>query len=267
MSPVLAHLTNQPIHLNTSQHDDPEAVWLVDHAWTFLCSQKPTRQLARHPSLLQRMAALAGLNDPPSTASAAPAPAESPDPARVMRELWRQTNTYKLSGVPGFPSDEPIWYVMDEFGARIGHAPRRERQGAFAGEKAVTDEEEGDDDDDGPTLGMTPFFFQPEGCMYSVLWPLRDMDYGDEATRGESDSALFDWMVWMNGCLVPRMGRRPFTNSPTHPPTHSNITHRLLAPRARPLLPGRQASGLLPRRCSARRSAPGGPAQGTTPFR
>lgn len=151
------------------QHEDPEAVWLVDHAWSFVCSQRPTRQLAHHPSLLQRMAALAGLE---ATA------AESLDSARVLRELWRQANMYRLSGVPGYPSDEAVWFIMDEFGARIGHAPRRERQGLRAREGGV--EEENDE----PTLGMTPFFFQPEGCMYSVLWPLRDMYYGEEATRG-----------------------------------------------------------------------------------
>ena len=83
----------------------------------------------------------------------------APDPATVLRGLWPYANMYKLSGVPDYPTDEAIWYVMDEFGARIGPA-------------------------DEPSLGMTPFYSQPEGCMYSVLWALRDMEYGDEATRG-----------------------------------------------------------------------------------
>jgi len=133
-------------------------VWLVDHAWTFVASQKPSRQLARHPSLLQRMAALVGMESNPN-----------PEPAAVLRALWPHANMYRLSGAPGYPSDEAIWYVMDEFGTRIGHAGGGDDDGV----------EEG-----GPTLGMAPFYFQPEACMYSVLWALLDMDCGDEATRG-----------------------------------------------------------------------------------
>ncbi len=141
-----------------AQQEDPEAVWLVDHAWTFVASQKPSRQLARHPSLLQRMAALVGMESNPT-----------PEPAAVLRALWPHANMYRLSGAPGYPSDEAIWYVMDEFGTRIGHAGGGDDDGV----------EEG-----GPTLGMAPFYFQPEACMYSVLWALLDMDCGDEATRG-----------------------------------------------------------------------------------
>lgn len=141
----------------TNQHEDADAVWLVDHAWTFVCSQKSSRQLARHALLLKRMAALVGIDGGGNKDDDDSGPA--PDPAIVLRGLWPHANMYKLSGVPGYPTDEAIWYVMDEFGARIGHA-------------------------DEPSLGMAPFYFQPEGCMYSVLWALRDMEYGDEATRG-----------------------------------------------------------------------------------
>jgi hypothetical protein len=120
------------------------------------------------------MAALAGVDS------------ETPDPVAVLRALWPHANMYRLSGVPGYPSDEAIWYVMDEFGARIGHAPRGERRGVSVheAEAGAAEEEKEEDSDDGPTLGMAPFFFQPEGCMYSVLWALRDLEYGDEATRG-----------------------------------------------------------------------------------
>lgn len=147
------------------QHEDADAVWLVDHAWTFVSSQKPSRQLARHAPLLQRMAALVGIdasggggggNDDEGDDAHAPS---TPDPAAALRGLWPYANMYKLSGVPGYPSDEAVWYIMDEFGSRVRHS-------------------------DAPSLGMTPFYFQPEGCMYSVLWALQDMDYGDEAMRG-----------------------------------------------------------------------------------
>ena len=45
-----------------------------------------------------------------------------------------------------------MWYVMDEFGSRI-------RQSCD------------------PTMAMVSFFFIPAQLAYSVIWPLKDIQY------------------------------------------------------------------------------------------
>lgn len=50
----------------------------------------------------------------------------------------------------------PVWYVMDEFGARIQHS-------------------------DTPSFAAAPFFYMPQQVAYTLLWPLRDLDTGGES--------------------------------------------------------------------------------------
>ncbi|XP_007939986.1 tubulin--tyrosine ligase-like protein 12 [Orycteropus afer afer] len=68
----------------------------------------------------------------------------------------------------------PVWYVMDEFGSRIQHA-------------------------DVPSFATAPFFYMPQQVAYTVLWPLRDLDTGEEVTRdfayGEVDPLIRKCML------------------------------------------------------------------------
>jgi len=185
--------------------DAPEAIWLVDHAFSFLVSQAPTQILRHHPGLLKRMQALVGVDeeeeeeeeeeevvveeeadtlqngdqarpavasqkeedrhtsDTPPPASPATPPHQNNKktdvPTRVMQGLWRYANMYKVSN-GAVPCNEAVWYIMDEFGCRIGHA-----------------------DSPAASVQMIPFYFQPEQCMYSVFWPLADLKQGQEITR------------------------------------------------------------------------------------
>ncbi|KAE8281564.1 Tubulin--tyrosine ligase-like protein 12 [Larimichthys crocea] len=91
-----------------------------------------------------------------------------PDPDTVelvMESMWKYNQTYHLS--QGSAEEKvPVWYVMDEFGSQVQHC-------------------------DQPTCGMAPFFYIQGQLAYSVLWPLQDMQEGDEVTRdytyGETD--------------------------------------------------------------------------------
>ncbi|XP_068442719.1 tubulin--tyrosine ligase-like protein 12 isoform X2 [Clinocottus analis] len=139
------------------QVSEPNSVYLVDHAWTYRVDHA-RQQLEQIPGLLPRMAALVGVDFH----------GEAPDPDTVelvMERMWKHNQTYKLS--QGSPEDKvPVWYIVDEFGSRLQHS-------------------------DQPSCSMAPFFYVQGGVAYSVLWPLQDLQEGDEVTRdytyGEAD--------------------------------------------------------------------------------
>ncbi|XP_070785226.1 tubulin--tyrosine ligase-like protein 12 [Enoplosus armatus] len=128
---------------------EPTSVFLVDHAWTYRVDHA-REQLEQIPGLLPRMAALMGVDFH----------GEAPDPdvvELVMERLWKYNQTYHLS--QGSAEEKvPVWYVMDEFGSQVQHS-------------------------DQPSCGMAPFFYIQDQLAYSVLWPLQDLQGGDEVTR------------------------------------------------------------------------------------
>ncbi|KAG7270671.1 hypothetical protein CRUP_030398 [Coryphaenoides rupestris] len=141
----------------------PNSVFLVDHAWTYRV-ESARQQLQEIPSLLPRMGALMGLptahGETPDPETPETPETPDPDPDRVqlvLEEMWRYNQTYRLT--QGSAEEKvPVWYIMDEFGSQIRHA-------------------------DMPSCRMAPLFFLPAQMAFSVLWPLRDLDYGDEVTR------------------------------------------------------------------------------------
>ncbi|XP_006633164.2 tubulin--tyrosine ligase-like protein 12 [Lepisosteus oculatus] len=142
------------------QAADPNSVFLVDHAWTFRV-QGARQQLLQVPGLLQRMASLMHIDFH----------GEFPDEGvveQVLADMWKFNQTYQLS--QGTAEEKvPVWYIVDEFGSQVQHS-------------------------DEPTCCMAPFFHMPEQVAYTVLWPLQDLDNGDEVTRdyayGETDPVI-----------------------------------------------------------------------------
>ncbi|XP_026876353.2 tubulin--tyrosine ligase-like protein 12 [Electrophorus electricus] len=139
---------------------DPASVYLVDHAWTYRV-ENARQQLQEIPGLLGRMAALMGL----------PFHGEVPDAETVdlvLDNMWKFNQTYQLS--QGSAEEKvPVWYIMDEFGSQVLHSSR-------------------------PSCCMAPLFYAPQQIAYTVLWPLQDLEHGDEVTRdytyGEPDSLV-----------------------------------------------------------------------------
>ncbi|XP_077091081.1 tubulin--tyrosine ligase-like protein 12 [Siphateles boraxobius] len=142
------------------QAADPTSVFLVDHAWTYRV-ESARQQLLEIPGLLIRMASLMGL----------PFHGEAPDPDivdLVLDNMWKYNQTYHLS--QGSAEEKvPVWYIMDEFGSRVQHSSQ-------------------------PTCCLAPLFYSPQQIAYSVLWPLQDLENGDEVTRdfayGEADALV-----------------------------------------------------------------------------
>ncbi|KAI1238870.1 hypothetical protein IHE44_0011961 [Lamprotornis superbus] len=135
-------------------------VFLIDHAWTFR-AEHARQQLRRVPGLLHRMANLMGI----------PFHGEVPDEGsieQVLQDMWKYNQTYQLS--QGTAEEKvPVWYIMDEFGSRIQHS-------------------------DQPSFAAAPLFYMPQQIAYTILWPLRDLETGDEVTRdyahGETDRLI-----------------------------------------------------------------------------
>ncbi|AWO97884.1 putative tubulin--tyrosine ligase-like protein 12 [Scophthalmus maximus] len=131
------------------QASAPTSVFLVDHAWTYRLDHA-RQQLEQIPGLLSRMADLMGVDFH----------GEAPDPDSVelvMECMWKYNQTYQLS--QGSAEEKvPVWYIMDEFGSQVQHS-------------------------DQPSIGMAPFFYIHGQLAYTVLWPLHDLQEGDEVTR------------------------------------------------------------------------------------
>uniref|UniRef100_A0A2K5ID21 Tubulin--tyrosine ligase-like protein 12 SET-like domain-containing protein n=1 Tax=Colobus angolensis palliatus TaxID=336983 RepID=A0A2K5ID21_COLAP len=119
------------------------------------------QQLQQVPGLLHRMANLMGIEFHGELPSAEAV-------ALVLEEMWKFNQTYQLAH--GTAEEKmPVWYIMDEFGSRIQHA-------------------------DVPSFATAPFFYMPQQVAYTLLWPLRDLDTGEEVTRdfayGETDPLI-----------------------------------------------------------------------------
>ncbi|CAN8323629.1 unnamed protein product [Cochlearia groenlandica] len=81
---------------------------------------------------------------------------------RVLGALWFYVMTYRLADEEKI-DETSLWYVMDELGSALGHS-------------------------DEPNFRVAPFLFMPSGNLdsavsYSIMWPIRNSQKGDECTR------------------------------------------------------------------------------------
>ncbi|KAK3150649.1 hypothetical protein QOZ80_3AG0235910 [Eleusine coracana subsp. coracana] len=87
---------------------------------------------------------------------------DEPLAERVIGAMWLYLMTYRLADEEKI-DETPVWYVMDELGSAIRHS-------------------------DDANFRIAPFLFMPEGKLvsaisYTVLWPTRDVETGEECTR------------------------------------------------------------------------------------
>ncbi|XP_073172967.1 tubulin--tyrosine ligase-like protein 12 isoform X2 [Lepidochelys kempii] len=150
---------------NGLQAANPNSIFLIDHAWTYRV-EHARQQLLHVPGLLHRMANLMGIDFHGEVADEGAI-------EQVLQEMWKYNQTYQLS--QGTAEEKvPVWYIMDEFGSRIQHS-------------------------DEPTFATAPLFYIPQQIAYTVLWPLRDLETGEEVTRdyayGETDRLIRKCML------------------------------------------------------------------------
>lgn len=127
------------------KHSDGTHIYLVDHAWTFQIDGAK-KQLREMPELVTRLGNIAGLTE---------------EPARIdelFDKLWKYTQTYTILNSSCVENNIPICYVMDELGSAINHS-------------------------DSPNFRSVPFFQMPLKITYSLIFPIKDVAYGDTVTR------------------------------------------------------------------------------------
>ncbi|XP_015779329.1 PREDICTED: tubulin--tyrosine ligase-like protein 12 [Acropora digitifera] len=165
---------------------DPNCVFLIDHAWTYEVNYA-REQLKTIPGLADRMALLMGLA---STDEDVSETSREELTEKIFDKMWSFNQNYHLKVVAagitrnenhdrstsGDEEHTPLWYIMDEFGSCIKHS-------------------------DDPSFAVAMLFYVPLGVSFSIMWPLRDMAYGEEATRnyvkGVEDPLVRDC------CLLP----------------------------------------------------------------
>ncbi|KAL3830039.1 hypothetical protein ACJIZ3_018841 [Penstemon smallii] len=81
---------------------------------------------------------------------------------RVINAMWLYLMTYRLADEEKI-DETSVWYVMDELGSALRHS-------------------------DEANFRVSPFLYMPEGKLesavsYSILWPTKNIERGDECTR------------------------------------------------------------------------------------
>ncbi|XP_017465473.1 PREDICTED: tubulin--tyrosine ligase-like protein 12 [Rhagoletis zephyria] len=147
--------------------NDPDAIFLIDHAWTFR-TNIARQQLEQYEQLTDRMCAIMGI--------------DIEDEGRVdkvLRRMWRYCHAYTIAS-NGLSDEErqPIWYVMDEVGSAVNHS-------------------------DDPNFRLVPFLYLNNQTTFSLLFPIRDCAFEEQVTRdlveyvkqdtAERDALLLPW--------------------------------------------------------------------------
>lgn len=153
-------------------------IYMIDHAWTYRL-HNARNQLQEIPALLYRLSNMMGCSHLEDE--------EAID--YIMDSMWRYNQMYAISSANDteIPIEDrmPIWYIMDELGSAINHS-------------------------DSPNCRVVPFMHVPEGITYSLLFPIRDIESGEQLKRdfvegNEPNSQL------RNALLLPWRSNR-FTN-------------------------------------------------------
>lgn len=133
------------------QTNDVNAVYLVDHAWTYKVDVA-RKHLEEIPTLLHRMTVIMGV-DVDSTSA-------EEQVEQVLQKMWRYNSTYTINAGENTPieSQMPVWFIPDEIGCALTHS-------------------------DEPSFRLVPFIHLPEQITYSILFPVRDIAEGEFATR------------------------------------------------------------------------------------
>jgi hypothetical protein len=156
-------------------------IFIVDHAWTFSLADggaSALSTLASSAALRDRVRAVARLaplddgdagdggDEPGAAATAAAAAGGGGEAEADARELLQHAPRFSSSYVLG---GHVLHYMLDEFGAAFRHSS------------------------ESPSFAFAPFYHGPAEAAYTLVWPLREVRGGEEATRDWGPAATAAW--------------------------------------------------------------------------
>ncbi|CAH8258472.1 unnamed protein product [Arabidopsis lyrata] len=139
---------------------------------------------------------------------------------RVLDAMWLYALNYRLADEEKL-DETSLWYVMDELGSALRHS-------------------------DEPNFKVAPFLFMPSGKLesavsYSVMWPIKNSQKGDECTRdflsgiGEDkhrSARLTAWFQTPENYFIhefekyqQKLQAKAFKSLPTNPSVSRSIRH------------------------------------------
>ncbi|XP_026467284.1 tubulin--tyrosine ligase-like protein 12 [Ctenocephalides felis] len=143
------NFTVQVTHEQGISNNDPQDIFLIDHAWTFRISDR-RKLLSEIPSLRDRMASMLGIDNVNDINEVIEC---------ICNEMWKYCLYYTMSGLSSdIEHSMPVWYMMDELGSRIQHS-------------------------DNPNVIVTPFLYITKQITYSILFPLRSIAQNEYLLR------------------------------------------------------------------------------------
>ncbi|CAI4224155.1 unnamed protein product [Auanema sp. JU1783] len=112
---------------------------------------------------------------------------------KILKKIWEYANTYTIRFKANIDEDSlPQWYVMDEFGSRIGHS-------------------------DEPNVRVVPLFYAPQRLAYNILFFTKSVNANEVVSRDYCDSNLSkknpDWrnmlyLPWDSTYIAPSVSKR-----------------------------------------------------------
>ncbi|KAK5648895.1 hypothetical protein RI129_003787 [Pyrocoelia pectoralis] len=146
---------------------DPNNIYLIDHAWTFEIKHAK-KQLQALTNLRQRMSSIMGIEEIEN---------EEVMCEQIFDEMWRYSNCYWTQESENVDDRIPMWYILDEVGSAIHH-----------GEK--------------PNCRIVPFLYLGDNSIYSLMFPIENISYGEIITRNfvenadkkDRDALLLPWV-------------------------------------------------------------------------
>lgn len=101
---------------------------------------------------------------------------------RILSELWRYAQTYSIGlrdAIMEITTRQPVWYIPDEFGLRIGHSKT-------------------------PNTRMVPFFYAFQRITYSLLFLVDDIPNGAQVSRNYVGNRLLESHPdWYDALMIP----------------------------------------------------------------
>lgn len=146
--PLFALTVTKEVGIKATNENE---IYLIDHAWTYRLHNARS-QLQQIPNLLNRLSNLMGCSHLENEMAI----------DYIMDAMWRYNQMYSINSAneSEIPIEDrmPIWYIMDELGSAINH-------------------------NDSPNFRVVPFMHIPEGITYSLLFPIRDIEEGEQVKR------------------------------------------------------------------------------------